>query len=78
MKRRSAIEYNMYEAKTRFSEVVQKAREGKEVILMNRGRPVAKVVSVETKQPRRRLGLAKDIKILPGFEQIPDDFSDYV
>jgi prevent-host-death family protein len=68
----------MYEAKTRFAEVVQKAREGREVILMNRGKPVAKVVSVETKQPSRRLGLAKDIRILRGFEQIPDDFSDYV
>ena len=78
MKKRSATRYNMYEAKTRFSEVVQKAREGKEVILMNRGKPVAKVVSIETKQPSRRLGLAKDIKILPGFDQIPDDFSEYV
>jgi prevent-host-death family protein len=78
MKKRAATRYNMYDAKTRFSEVVQKAREGKEVILMNRGKPVAKVVPVETKQPSRRLGLAKDIEILPGFEQIPDDFADYV
>lgn len=78
MKKRSAARYNMYEAKTRFSEVVQKARQGTEVILMNRGKPVAKVVSIETKQAARKLGLAKDIEILPGFEKIPGDLADYV
>jgi prevent-host-death family protein len=77
MNRRSTAKYNMYEAKTRLSEIVQEAREGKEVILMNRGEPVAKVVPLQAKKASRRLGLAKDIRILPGFDQIPEGFEDY-
>jgi prevent-host-death family protein len=77
MNRKSTTKYNMYEAKTRLSEIVQEAREGKEVILMNRGEPVAKVVPLERKKASRRLGLAKDIRMLPHFEQIPEGFEEY-
>lgn len=68
----------MYEAKTRLSEIVQKAILGKEVILMNRGEPVAKVIPFERKKTPRKLGFAKDIAILAGFDEIPDGFGDYL
>lgn len=67
----------MYEAKTRLSEIVDKARSGQEVILMIRGEPVARVVPLEKKKARRKLGFAKDIRILPGFDELPDGFEDY-
>ncbi len=67
----------MYEAKTRLSEIVQKARDGEEVILMNRGQAVAKVVPLEKKKTARSLGFAKDIKMLSGFDETPEGFEDY-
>jgi prevent-host-death family protein len=68
----------MYEAKTKLSEIVEKAREGEEIILMNRGEPVAKVVPFKKKKETRKLGFAKDIKILSDFDEIPEGFEDYV
>lgn len=70
--------YNMYEAKTKLSEIVEKARTGSEVILMIRGEPVAKVVAYEPKPKTRRFGFAKGkVEILRGFERTPEDFEDY-
>lgn len=70
--------YNMYEAKTRLSEIVSRVRQGEEVILMSRGRPVARVVALEDSKPVRQLGFAKDIEILEGFAEIPEGFEDYL
>jgi prevent-host-death family protein len=71
--------YNMYEAKTKLSEIVEKARRDGEVILMNRGEPVARVVPFEEPPRERRLGFAKGkIRILRDFDEIPADFEDYV
>ncbi|MBI1862301.1 MAG: type II toxin-antitoxin system prevent-host-death family antitoxin [Deltaproteobacteria bacterium] len=64
----------MYEAKTRLSELVTKAQRGIEVILMNRGKPVAKITPFGVKSRPRILGFARDIKILPGFDDIPEGF----
>jgi len=77
MTKKATARYNMYEAKTKLSEIVEKARSGEEVILMNRGEPVAKVVPFERKKEPRKLGFAKDIKVLPGFDEIPEGFEDY-
>lgn len=57
---KTTSKYNMYEAKTRLSEIVEKAREGEEIILMNRGEPVAKVVPFKKKKEARKLGFAKE------------------
>jgi len=68
--------YNMYEAKTNLSEIVNRVRAGAEVILMNRGVPVAKVVPLHKKSVRL-LGFAKDIRIKNGFDDIPEGFEGY-
>lgn len=69
--------YNMYEAKTRFSELVERASQGVDIVLMNRGEPVAKIVSYKV-LPKRRLGFAKSIHTLEGFNDIPEGFEDYL
>jgi prevent-host-death family protein len=74
----SQREYNMYEAKTKLSEIVEQARQGHEVVLMNRGRPVAKVVPLAPQPKKRKRGFAKEIKILAGFDDIPEGFEGYV
>jgi prevent-host-death family protein len=68
----------MYEAKTKLSEIVERVRKGEEVILMNRGESVAKVVPFEKENTPRKLGFAKDIKIQKGFDEIPDGFGEYL
>ena len=78
MGRKNILNYNMYEAKTRFSEIVEKARGGAEVVLMNRGKPVAKIIPFWVEKKPRKLGFAKDIKMLEGFEDVPDAFEDYL
>ena len=51
--------YNIYEAKTRLSELVEKARRGEKVVLMNRGEPVAMIVPLQKPQRERKLGFLK-------------------
>ena len=41
-----AINYSIYEAKARFSEVIRKVREGRVVTVSYRGEPVAEIRSV--------------------------------
>ena len=75
---KSIARYNMYEAKTKLSEIVERAKAGEETVLMNRGEPVAKIVPFKKKTTGRKLGFAKDVKILPGFDEIPEGFEDYL
>jgi prevent-host-death family protein len=70
--------YNMYEAKTKLSEIVEAARAGQEVILMNRGAPVAKVVPIEREPSRRKLGFLKArIRLTRGWDAPIPDFDGY-
>ena len=68
----------MYEAKTRLSELVDKARRGEKVILMNRGEPVAMIVPLPKPRRTRKLGFLKGKgKLLPGWDKPIEDFKDY-
>ncbi len=59
---------NIYEAKTRLSQLVADAGAGQDVIIARAGRPVARLTRLS--QPlKRRLGL------LDGRFRIPDDFN---
>jgi prevent-host-death family protein len=60
---------NIYEAKTRLSELVQEAEAGRDVIIARAGRPVARLTRLEKRQSKRRLG------VLDGRFRIPDDFN---
>lgn len=39
--------YNIYEAKTKFSALVEKAEQGEEVVISRSGKPVAKLIPFE-------------------------------
>ena len=45
-----AINYSIYEAKARFSEVIRQVREGKPVTVSYRGEPVAEIRPIENDQ----------------------------
>jgi prevent-host-death family protein len=70
--------FNIYEAKTRLSELVERATRGEKVILMNRGEPVAMIIPLPRPQRQRRLGFLKGKgRLLKGWDQPIEDFSDY-
>ena len=66
--------FNMHQAKTQFSRLVDDAAAGKEVVIARAGKPIAKLVPISGeaagKKPPRKLGL------LAGTKQIPEDFYD--
>jgi prevent-host-death family protein len=75
---KQSISYNMYEAKTKLSELVDKVRHGKEVVLTNRGKPVAMIVPIPKQPRRRKLGFLKGKgRLLPGWDSPIPDFKEY-
>ncbi len=60
--------YSIYEAKTHFSKVVKKVKEGREIIIKERGVPVGKIVPLKKKEnfEERLERLALRGSLLPG------------
>lgn len=64
------MEVNIHESKTHFSQLLERAALGEEVVIAKAGEPVAKLVSPAAHPRMRALGSAK------GEFAIPDDFND--
>jgi len=60
---------NIYEAKTRLSQLVEEAASGRDVVIARAGRPVARLTRLAGVKGKRRLGL------LDGRFRVPDDFN---
>jgi prevent-host-death family protein len=70
--------FNVSDAKSRFSELVQKAMLGEEVIIAKDNKPVVKVVAITPPGKKRTPGSAKgQVWMTPDFDATPDDFKDY-
>lgn len=71
--------FNIHHAKTHFSKLVDQAAAGEEVVIAKAGKPVAKLVSIETAsarmKPERQLGLlAGEMTLREDFyNPLPDD-----
>ena len=50
---------NIHEAKTHFSKLVDRVLQGEEVVIAKAGRPVARLVPLPPKVPRRTPGSAR-------------------
>ena len=61
---------NVHAAKSQLSRLLDAAAAGEEVIIAKAGKPVARLVPIEQKQERRKLGT------LAGQFTVPDDFDD--
>lgn len=71
--------FNIAEAKTRFSELVQKAMLGEEVIIAKDNKPVVKLVALTPPQQLRKPGSAQGrIWMAPDFDTTPEDFKEYM
>ena len=72
--------FNIAEAKAHFSELVQKAMLGEEVIIAKDNKPVLKLVPLhKPKQPRKPgSGKGQIIYVAKDFDATPKGFEDYV
>ncbi|HEY2316041.1 MAG TPA: type II toxin-antitoxin system prevent-host-death family antitoxin [Streptosporangiaceae bacterium] len=70
-----AVTYNVYEAKTHLSQLLDRAAAGEEIVIARAGRPVARLVAVTgTRQQRRTPGGWRGrVRIAEDFDQLPDD-----
>ncbi len=50
---------NIHEAKTRLSKLIELVLNGEEIIIAKRNKPVAKLVSINSLEPKRKIGSAK-------------------
>jgi prevent-host-death family protein len=69
-------QFNIAEAKARFSELVQKALLGEEVIVAKENKPVVRIVPI--RPPKRKPGTGKGIWISPDFDEPIEDFRGYM
>ena len=72
-------QFNVAEAKARFSELVQKAVSGEDVVIAKDNRPLLRLVPLAAAAGKRKPGSARGrIWIAPDFDSTPADFEDYV
>ena len=71
---------NMHEAKTNLSKLVKRAAAGEEIILAKAGEPVARIVPYNepTKEPRVPGSMKGKLWIAPDFDEIPEEFEEYL
>jgi prevent-host-death family protein len=64
--------FNIHEAKTQFSKLVDRAAAGQEIVIAKAGKPVAKLVSIDAKVTKEKR--PRKIGLFEGKYNIPDDF----
>jgi prevent-host-death family protein len=65
---------NLHEAKTHLSRLVDRAANGEEIVIARAGKPIARLVAVNTRIVGRKLGLyAGRIKLAEDFDRLPPD-----
>ncbi|SED22072.1 type II toxin-antitoxin system Phd/YefM family antitoxin [Streptomyces sp. TLI_105] len=70
----AARQYNVHEAKTHFSKILEVVATGEEVIISKSGEPVAKVVPLRGKVRRTARGSLKEPVVFhDDFDDISDD-----
>jgi prevent-host-death family protein len=71
--------YNIAEAKAKFSELVERAMAGEEVVIARANKPLLRLVPYHDRRRRLRPGSARDqiLYIAPDFDQTLDDFAEY-
>lgn len=73
----AARQYNVHEAKTHLSRILEQVATGEEVVISKAGEPVAKVVPLRARVKRTGRGSLKgQIRIADDFDELPDDMAD--
>lgn len=67
--------YNIHEAKTHFSKLLEQALNGEEVVIAKAGKPVARILPFVKEAPRRVPGIDKGkVIIMPDFDEPLPEF----
>lgn len=70
--------FNLHEAKTHLSRLVDEAVRGGEVIIAKANKPLVKLVPIEEARPPRRLGTAVGkVRLSDDFDEPLPDFDEY-
>ena len=64
---------NVHDAKTQFSNLLEQAHAGQEIILAKAGKPYARMVPLAPATPKRQRGRVKDINDDAFFDPLPDE-----
>ncbi|MEU2657543.1 type II toxin-antitoxin system prevent-host-death family antitoxin [Streptomyces sp. NPDC007325] len=73
----AARQYNVHDAKTHFSKILEAVATGQEVIISKAGEPVAKVVPLAGKVHRTDFGsLRGRIKLADDFDELPEGWDE--
>lgn len=72
--------FNIAEAKAHFSQLVQKAMLGEEIIIAKDNTPVLKLVPLDKPKRPRQPGSGKGqiLYVAPDFDDTPEGFEEYV
>jgi prevent-host-death family protein len=66
--------YNMHDAKTHLSRLAERAAQGEEIVIARNGRPLARLMPMAERGPRRIGFLAGRIHVREDFDDpLPDD-----
>jgi len=71
-------QFNVAEAKARFSELVQKAVSGEDVVIARDNHPLLRLVPLSAAGGRKPGSAKGRIWMAPDFDRTPEDFEDYV
>ncbi len=73
-------QFNIAEAKTHLSELVQKAVLGEEIVIARDNKPQVRIVPIRPPAGKRAPGSGKGqiLFIADDFDAIPNDFADYI
>jgi len=70
-------QFNIAEAKAHFSELVEKAVLGEEIILAKDNKPVAKIVPLRPSERKPGTGRGQILFMSPDFDAPLEDFKEY-
>ena len=63
--------YNIHEAKTHLSRLVEKAAKGESFLIAKAGKPMVKVIALDSPEPSQK----KRFGFMAGQIKVPDDFN---
>jgi len=73
------LQVNISDAPSNFSQWLNRALAGEEIVIIGHNKPVAKLVPVNGAKSKRRIGTAKGkIKIADDFDAPSNDFREYM
>jgi prevent-host-death family protein len=70
----------IHEAKTHLSKLLKRVEAGEEIVVARGGEPVAKLIaySAPPKKPRTPGSMKGKIWMAPDFDEIPEEFEEYL